>query len=303
MTDDARTGIPRPVSRETIGLVMGLVGVTIFGGTLPATRVALAAFSPAFVTFGRAALAASLAAIVLVVLKRRFPRKDLKKLAFAGLMLVVGFPLLSSIAMRTVPAAHGGVVLGLLPLMTSIFATLFAGERPSPMFWVCGLVGAALVVAFALRDGHMALSSGDVALFLASLAASAGYVVSGVLARGMPGWEVICWALVIVAPLSFAGAAVSAPVEWPGLENPAWLGFFYLGVGSMFLGFFAWNLGLGIGGIARVSQVQLLQTFVTLAIASIVLGETITGETLAFAVAVVAVVALGRRARIEKRRQ
>lgn len=303
MSDYRLPGKPLPVSRETAGILIGLVGVIIFGGTLPATRIALGAFSPAFITFGRAALAASLAAAVLLAMRRRFPREDAMGLAFAALMLVVGFPLLSSVAMQTVPAAHGGVVLGILPLMTSVFATLFAGERPSPLFWLCGVIGAALVIAFAMRDRHMTLSFGDVALFLACLAASAGYVMSGVLSRRMPGWEVISWALVMAAPISFVGGFLSAPDLWPTPSDNAWLGFVYLGAGSMFLGFFAWNIGLGLGGIARVSQVQLLQTFVTLTLAAVVLGETITAETLVFAIAVVSVVAFGRRARIGTRKR
>lgn len=303
MTRSASEHKPHGLSRETMGLLVGFVGVVIFGGTLPATRVALGGFGPGFITFGRAALAALLAAIVLIVLRRPFPRRDAPKLAFAGLMLVVGFPLLSSMAMRTVPAAHGGVVLGILPMATSLFAAMFAGERPSIWFWLCGLAGTALVVVFALRDGGMTLSHGDVALFLACLAASLGYVVSGMLSRRMPGWEVICWALVISAPFTVVGAMLSAPPQWPAWGDPSWFGFLYLGIGSMFLGFFAWNIGLGMGGIARVSQVQLLQTFVTLAIAALLLGEPITAETLSFALAVVVIVALGRRARVAGHRR
>ncbi len=303
MTEAATTARTHAVSRETLGLLVGFVGVVIFGGTLPATRVALGGFSPGFITFGRAVLAASLAAIVLIALRRKFPRRDAPRLALAGLMLVVGFPLLSSIGMRTVPAAHGGVVLGILPLATSIFAMLFAGERPSIWFWLCGIAGAALVVIFAVRDGGMTLSHGDVALLMACLAASLGYVVSGILSRHMPGWEVICWALIISTPFTLVGAILTAPVQWPEWGDPAWLGFIYLGVGSMFLGFFAWNIGLGIGGIARVSQVQLLQLFVTLAIAALILREPISGETIMFAIAVVAIVALGRRARVASHRR
>lgn len=288
--------------RETLGLVSGFIGVVIFGGTLPATRLALDGFSPAFITFGRGALAALLAAIALAVLRRPLPGREMPKLLLAGLMLVFGFPLLSSVGLQTVPAAHGGVVLGILPMTTSIFAALFGGERPSPLFWLCGLSGAVLVVTFAMRDGAgMTLTFGDMALFLACVAASTGYVASGVLSRRMPGWEVICWALVLTAPVSVVGALLSAPAEWPAWQDPALWGFAYLAGGSMFLGFFFWNVGLGLGGIARVSQVQLLQTFVTLAIAATLLGEHISAETLTFALAVVVVVALARRARVSRR--
>lgn len=288
------------VSRETAGLALGLLGVIIFGGTLPATRVALTAFSPLFVTFGRAAVASAAAMALLLVLRKSRPRADLGALFVAGLLLVFGFPVFSSIAMQTVPAAHGGVVLGILPLATSIFAALIGGERPSPLFWVCGVAGAALVVAFAMRDGGgMTLSHGDVFLFLACLAASLGYVIAGKLSRYMPGWEVICWALVLTAPISIPGALLTAS----GFAAPsphAIAAFLYLSFGSMFLGFFAWNMGLAMGGIARVSQVQLLQAFVTLAISSVILGETVTGETLLFAFGVMIVVMIGRQARVSR---
>lgn len=286
------------ISRETAGLALGLLGVVIFGGTLPATRLALGVFDPWFITFGRAAIASIAAAILLGALRRPFPRADLTPLLIAGLLLGFGFPVMSSIAMQTVPAAHGGVVLGILPLATSIFAALLGGERPSPLFWMCGVAGAALVVLFAMRDGDMTLSSGDIWLFLAGIAASLGYVVSGKLSRKMPGWEVISWALILTAPVSLPGALWSWQPGFSSAGSAEIAAFLYLSLGSMFLGFFAWNVGLAMGGIARVSQVQLLQSFVTLAISAALLGEIVTGETLIFALLVMVVVAIGRTARI-----
>lgn len=286
----------RLISRESAGLLLGLLGVVIFGGTLPATRVALTEFSPWFITFGRAALASAAAGALLLALRRPFPAKDAGPLFLAGVLLVFGFPIFSSIAMQTVPASHGGVVLGILPLTTSIFAALIGGERPSPLFWICGVVGAGLVVAFAMRDGGMTLTAGDLFLFVAAVAASFGYVVSGKLSRHMPGWEVICWALLLTAPLSVPAAALTYRPDIS--DSAAWAAFFYLSLGSMFLGFFAWNIGLGMGGIARVSQVQLLQSFVTLAISAFLLGEHVTPATILFALAVMATVVVGRRARI-----
>jgi drug/metabolite transporter (DMT)-like permease len=297
MLQTASPGQPT-VLRENAGLAIGLLGVVIFGGTLPATRVALGAFDPLFITFGRAALASAAAAAILILLRRRFPRGDLGALLLAGVLLVFAFPLLSSLAMQTVPAAHGAVVLGILPLATSIFSALLTGERPSILFWICGVAGAALVVAFAMRDGGMQISSGDIWLFLAAILVSLGYVISGRLSRRMPGWEVICWALIVTSPVSLVGTVFA----WgPGFSNaaaPEAVAFLYLGLGSMFLGFFAWNVGLAMGGIARVSQVQLLQAFVTIAISALLLGETVTGETLAFALAVMVTVMVGRWARV-----
>lgn len=287
------------IGRETIGLMLGGIGVMIFGGTLPATRIALGTFSPWFITHGRATVAMTCAALILLVLRRRFPRRHAPALLAAGLLLAVGFPGFSSIAMQTVPAAHGGVVLGLMPLTTSIFAAVLAGERPSPLFWICGIVGAALVVTFATRDSGMSLSSGDLWLFAAILSSSLGYVISGQLSRVMPGWEVICWALVMNAPITIAGAIWTWSPGFASAGGAELAAFAYLSLCSMFLGFFAWNVGLAIGGIARVSQVQLLQPFVTIAISAALIGEHISLETLAFAALVVGVVAVGRKARVE----
>ena len=299
---DARNTIQTgsTVSRETIGLALGTLGVVLFGGTLPATRVALTPFSPWFVTHGRAAMASLAAALLLLILRKRFPKSDAPALFLAGLLLVFGFPIFSSIALQTVPASHGGVVLGVLPLTTSIFAAIIGGERPSALFWVCGVAGAALVVTFAISDNGMQLSSGDLFLFLAALSASLGYVVSGKLSRRMPGWEVICWSLILTAPISIPGALLSWHPEFSNASSAQTFSFFYLSFGSMFLGFFAWNVGLGMGGIARVSQVQLLQSFVTLAISAFLLGEHVGTHTLLFALGVIAIVALGRRARVSR---
>ena len=289
------------ISRETLGLLLGLTGVVLFGGTLPFTKLALTAFSPAFVSFGRAAIASIAAAAVLVAFRKRLQARHVAMLFLAGLLLVFGFPLMSTVAMQTVPAAHGAVVLAILPLTTSIFAALIGGERPSALFWLCGVAGAMLVVFFASRDSGMSLSCGDTWLFMAGVAASLGYVISGKVARHMPGWEVICWALVLTAPISIVGTAILFQSEYLQAPAPAVAGLAYLSFGSMFLGFFAWNVGLAMGGIARVSQVQLLQAFVTIAISAVMLGEVITTETVLFALAVMAIVAFGRKTRVARR--
>ncbi len=287
-------------SRDTIGLLLGLVGVAIFGGTLPATRVAVAVFSPSFVACGRAALASLAAGLLLLMLRKPFPRKDVPALFAAGVLLVFGFPICSSIAMQTVPASHGGVVLGILPLATSIFAALFMGERPSPLFWMFGVLGAFLVVAFAIGDNGMALTAGDLWLFAAAISASLGYVISGKLSQRMPGWEVICWSLVTTAPISVPVSIFIFDPAYRHASPAETAAFLYLSFFSMFLGFFAWNIGLGMGGIARVSQVQLLQSFFTLAFSAALLGETIGPRTAIFALLVVGVVVLGRRARVSR---
>jgi drug/metabolite transporter (DMT)-like permease len=289
------------VQRETLGLMLGFLGVVIFGGTLPSTRLAVADLAPWFVTMGRAAVAGLMALAVLLFLRRPLPQKAQRRdFAIVALCLVIGFPGFAGLAMQTVPASHGGIVLGILPLATALCAAIFAGERPSPGYWICGVIGAALVVGFALRDSGMQLVLGDIYLFLAVVVCSVGYAFSGRLSRQMPGWEVISWALVLALPVTVMASLWLMPADLSSVRLSAWLGFGYAAVMSMYLGFFAWNAGLALGGVARVSQVQLLQTFVTLAIAAVVLDEVIDLSTAAFAVAVVGVVLLGRLTAIKQ---
>ncbi|EFL90855.1 DMT family transporter [Ahrensia sp. R2A130] len=284
-----------------LAIVLGLTGVIIFAGTLPATRIGVEVFDPGFLTFARAAAAGILATATLLVMKRKFPFHHWTALTFAGVTLVFGFPGFMALAMVTVPSAHGGVVLGILPLTTAIFAALWAGERPSALFWICGIAGAVLVIIYTLRagGGKTGTEVGDLWLLLAAVTASAGYVVSGKLSAHLPGWEVICWALVLMLPASlFATWWLADPASFVAAETSHWLSFGYVSLFSMFLGFFAWNTGLRMGGLSRIGQLQLLQTFFTLAIAAALLGEAVTFETVLFAVAVLAMVLLGRRARI-----
>lgn len=288
-----KSGLPR----ESLGFLLGLVGVVIFAGTLPATRIALEGLSPWFITFGRAVLAATAATVGLVLARRRVLDADAGRIGLASLFLVFGFPAFANVALQTVPAAHGGVVLGILPLATAVFAAIFAGERMPPLFWFASLAGAALVVAFAVRGDAGGLARGDVWLFLAGLCASVGYVISGGLSRRMAGWIVISRALVLALPVSLAGSLLSWRPEFADAPFRAWAAFVYLGLGSMFAGFWFWNAGLALGGIARVGQVQLLQTFFTLGFAWALLGEPVGPDTILFAAGVSALVWLGRKAR------
>jgi drug/metabolite transporter (DMT)-like permease len=288
------------LSDITAGYLLGLTGVLIFAATLPMTRVALGGFDPILIACGRAALASLVAAAALVLTRRRFPKAQVAWLLLAGLMLVFGFPGFSSLAMQTVPAAHGGVVLGILPLLTAAFAAWIGGERPGPAFWALSILGAGLVIAFTLLASDVTPGIGDVWLLLAAITAACGYTVSGRLSRGLPGWEVIAWALVLTAPLSITVTLLAAPT---GLHDPTgreWAAFLYLALGSMFGGFIFWNAGLARGGIARVGQVQLLQTFATLAISALMLGEHITPAMIGFACAVGVVVWAGRKARVAR---
>jgi drug/metabolite transporter (DMT)-like permease len=287
-------------SRKEFGLLLGFVGMCLFAGTLPATRVALSGFEPVFLTAARGALAGVTGLVILVLTHKPFPaRSDWIDLMAGALCSVLAFPLLAAFAMKTVPAGHGGVVQGILPLATAAAAAIFAHERPSPGFWLASLVGAAVVLAFVLRrNGDGAVSAGDIFLIGTVVAGALGYTFSGRLAARMPGWEVISWQVVILLPiaglLTFflwpSGDSVISPVALAGLG--------YLGFFSQYAAFVVFNAAMAIGGIARAGQVMLLQPFVIVALAWLVNGEPITLETIAFAAAVVVTVLIGQKARV-----
>jgi drug/metabolite transporter (DMT)-like permease len=292
----------RDTARSRQALLLGLIGVVIFGGTLPATRVAVQELDPIFVAAGRSVLAAFLAAAALYLAKSQPPRRqEWPRLALFAACSIVAFPLLMTIAMRYAPASHGAVVLAVMPLLTAMAGVLVAGERPSLGFWACGVAGTAAAFTYAMLSGA---GSGDVQwpdllLAAAALAGSMAYALGGELARRIGGWEVISWALVFASPLMLALVLMAAPINWSA-SAAAWAGFLYVSVFSQFLGFFAWNKGLAMGGIARISQMQLLQPFVSLAAAWALLGEHIGWLEIVFATLVVALVALGWRMRIAR---
>lgn len=288
-------------TNRSLGLILGLIGVVMFGGSLPATRVAVAYLDPWFVTAARAAIGGILAAGALAVRRPRLPRDHLGRLALISLCLVIGFPAMMAIASVTVPAAHGSVILGLLPLATTVAAVPLAGERPSLFFWILSLVGAGLVATFALRDGNIAVATGDIFLALAVTLTGIGYTLSGVMSRTTPGWQVIAWALVISLPLAIVATIVLWPANAAAAPWSAWIGLVYVGAISQFIGYAFWNMALAMGGVARVGQLQLVQPFVSMGLAALFLAEPVTGEMIGFALAVVAVVALGRRAAVRSR--
>jgi drug/metabolite transporter (DMT)-like permease len=291
----SRTGLSR---QETIGLLLGFIGVVIFGGTLPFTRIAVAALDPWFVTAGRAALAGVLAAALLLVLRRRIPRGPaMIRLVIVSICLVGGFPIGTGLAMVTVEASRGGVILGVLPLATAVVGVLVSGERPPLKFWLAAVLGAAIVVAFTLRDGVSGVSVGDAFLVLAIVSAATGYAFSGKLAQQMPGWEVISWALVVSLPVTLPFTLLLWPADAASVPAASWWAFVYVAIMSQYLAFFAWNAGLALGGVARVSQVQLLQVFVTLGIAAVLNREQVDLVTWAVAALVVVIVLVGARAR------
>lgn len=286
---------------ENLGYLLGLLAVVAFAVTLPATRVAVRALDPVFVGLGRAVGAAVLAGAFLLLTRQRLPsREQLKSLAVVAGGVVVGFPLLSAWAMRHVDASHGGVVLGILPLATAATAALFSGERPSARFWVCAFIGSALVAGYSLTQSRGVLALADVALVGAVISAAIGYAEGARLSRTLGGLQVISWALVLSAPVLIVPVLLAAPAT---LDLPAqsWAGFVYVMVISQFLAFIPWYRGLALGGIARVGQTQLLQPFLTILAAALLLGEPGDSVTWMVAALVVAVVAIGRTAPVAHR--
>ncbi|WP_334189113.1 DMT family transporter [Noviherbaspirillum sp.] len=289
------------MNQETKGMWLGLIGVAIFSLTLPFTRIAVAELNPVLVALGRAVVAAVGSALLLWWVDAPRPTgAQWKALAITSLGVVVGFPVFSSVAMHYVPASHGAIVIGILPLATALFGALRFGERPSTGFWVAALAGSGIVIGFAFWQGGGGLHVADLALFAAVVAAAMGYAEGGRLSQSMGGQQVISWALVLSMPVLLP---VTIWLGWTygiSASPQAWVGFAYVSLFSMFIGFFFWYKGLALGGIARVGQVQLLQPFLTLAGAAVILGEALDTAHFLFAMAVIAVVAVGRRAGIQR---
>jgi drug/metabolite transporter (DMT)-like permease len=278
------------------GILLGLVGVTAFSLTLPATRIAVAWLDPVFIGLGRAIVAAMLAAAALIATRSRWPPLALwPRLGVVAAGVVVGFPVFSAWALRYVPASHGAVVVGLLPLATALAAAWLAHERPSRRFWICAIVGSAVVAGYAAWKGGGVLHLADLLLLAAVASAAVGYAEGARLARLIGGWQVISWALVLSAPILAVPTWWSVDARLALAPWPAWAAFAYVAVVSMYLGFFAWYRALALGGIAAVAQLQLLQPFLTIVASALLLGETLDAATFLAAALVIGSIAVGRR--------
>ena len=285
-------------THETKGMLLGFVGVLLFSLTLPFTRIAVAELSPYFVTFGRSSLGGICAVLLFIFTRPKLPTpSQLLRLSIMALGVVYGFPLFVSLAMTTLPSAHGGIVLGVLPLVTAVVGALRFNERPSLAFWITAILGSLLVVTYAYFNGSGGLASEDWLLFFAVLSAAVGYSEGGKLSEEMSSVDVISWALVLTLPINLFLAYQYLDFEISAVSTPALVSFIYVGVISMYVGFFFWYRGIALGGLARVGQVQLLQPFLTLFGAYLLLDEAITAMNVAFAVGVFAVVVLGKRTR------
>ena len=287
------------------GLGWGLLGVAAFSLTLPVTRIAVqdGGLTPLFVGSARAVIAALLAAAALALTRQHFPqRRQWARLALVAGGVVLGFPLLTSFALTTAPASHGAVVIGLLPAVTAVAAVLRGHERPPLFFWIMAGAGAAAVVVFAaLHGGGLGgLHWSDLLLFGAVAVAAVGYAEGGLLARELGAWQTVSWALVLAAPLMLVLTGVAVVRQPPSGSAGEWMALAYLGVVSMFLGFFAWYRGLAIGPMAQVSQIQLVQPVLTICWAALLIGEQLTWPTVLGGAAVIVCAAVSVRVRLRR---
>jgi len=280
------------MNKSTLGWVNGFVGMVIFSGSLPATRVAVADFDPLFLTSIRATIPAILGLAFLIILGEKRPgRSELLPLFIVALGVVVGFPLLTALALEHITAAYSVVFIGLLPLTTAIFAVLRAGERPRAAFWLFSCLGASLVAGFALTQGVNTSLLGNAYMVAAIIVCGLGYAEGAKLSRTLGGWQVISWALILSLPAMAPLSYYSMPDTFADVGQAAWIGLVYVSLFSMLIGFVFWYRGLAQGGIAAVGQLQLLQPFFGLTLAATLLNETVSWAMLGVTVAVVVCVA------------
>ncbi|MFY0801928.1 DMT family transporter [Peribacillus frigoritolerans] len=290
------------VTREKLGLLLGLAGVICFSLTLPATSISVEYFGTTVVGLGRTVVAAILVAVVLIVRKEQLPSPNqFKSLLIVAVGAVLGFPLLTSWAMESLPVSHGAVEVALLPLATAGFAMFRAGEIPSIKFWVSSIIGSLAVIMYALHLGFGQLQLADLALLAAVIILGLSYAEGGKLAKELGSWQVIAWAIMIGAPFFIIPVGLNLTTEMLHAPIQAWVSLIYLAVVSQFLAYVAWYSGMAMGGIARVSQIQYLQPFLMILFATVFLDESITSFTLVTAMIVVFSVILGKNAPVTKK--
>ncbi|QWD64044.1 DMT family transporter [Polynucleobacter sp. MWH-UH2A] len=289
------------MNQESKGMLIGFIGILIFSLTLPVSKIAVLSFDPYFIAFGRAFLAGLVALAYLIYKADPLPQKsDWIKFIVIALGVVFGFPIFTTVAMKEGSSSHGAVILGMMPLATTVIGVIRFKERPSIGFWLVSLLGAALVVVYALLKSSGSFTYIDGLLVAGGICACIGYVEGGELSRRMNPRAVISWALVVSLPINAIVAYyLFAPDYW-GAGSFAWTSFIYLSLFPMFLGFFFWYEGLAVGGIARVSQVQLIQPFCTLVAASVLLGDHLTMMNMVFAFLVVSTVILSKRMLVKR---
>ncbi|WP_213066372.1 DMT family transporter [Acinetobacter oleivorans] len=285
------------MNRFMNGWVNGFIGVAIFAGSLPATRVAVMGFEPGFLTAARAAIAGVLGLILILVLKQKKPAKqDWWPLAIVAVGVVIGFPLFTALALQYMNAAHSIVFVSLLPLATAIFAVLRGGEKPNQFFWIFAVLGSAVVFAYMFFiSGDTSLGIGDFYMLMAIIFCGFGYAEGGVLSRKIGGWQVICWALILSLPFMLLLTIFYMPASFQSVSPSALVGLIYVSLFSMLIGFFFWYKGLAQGGIAAISQLQLLQPLMGLGIAAVLLHEHVSWSMLVVTAATILCVAAAKK--------
>ena len=282
-------------------MLIGFIGILVFSLTLPVSKITVVSFNPYFIAFGRAALAGLVALTYLSYKQAPLPSKtDLAKFAVIALGVVFGFPIFTTVAMKEGSSSHGAVILGMMPLATTVIGVIRFKERPSIGFWIVSLLGAGLVMVYALLKSSGSFTYIDGLLVIGGICACVGYVEGGELSRKMNPRMVISWALVISLPINIVATYLTFSLTYWGADVIAWTSFVYLSIFPMYLGFFFWYEGLAIGGIARVSQVQLIQPFCTLLASSFLLGDHLTAMNLVFAFLVVSTVILSKRMLVKR---
>ena len=282
---------------QSSGLVLGAMGVIIFSLTMPMTKIAMAGdlLSPWFVWAGRAVLAAVAGIVYLVAIRAPMPvRAAWLPLAGATLGIVFGWPLLNTLALQTVSSSHAAVVNGILPLATAVIGAWLNRELLSRRFWWCAVAGTLLVCGYAWQRAYGELHAADALMLLGIALGGLGYASGAIATRHLTGPQAISWALILGLPVTVAISLSSAPTLPVAASASVWFSFIYLGLMSQWIGFFFWYKGLAMGGIARVSQVQLIQLFFTLAFAALLLKESIEPAMFVVAMLTVALIAVGR---------
>ena len=289
------------MNKETKGMLIGFIGILVFSLTLPVSKIAVLSFNPYFIAFGRACLAGLFALAYLLYKQAPLPSKtDLAKIIVIALGVVFGFPIFTTVAMKEGSSSHGAVILGMMPLATTVIGVIRFKERPSIGFWLVSMLGAGLVMVYALLKSSGSLSYIDGLLVLGGICACIGYVEGGELSRKMNPRAVISWALVISLPINIVATYFTFSATYWNADVISWTSFVYLSLFPMYLGFFFWYEGLAIGGIARVSQVQLIQPFCTLLAASFFLGDSLTAMNMVFAFLVISTVILSKKMLVKR---
>lgn len=288
------------MNKQNIGWINGLVGVLIFSGSLPATKIAVVSMHPEFLTASRAVIAA-LAGLLCLILCRQLDLKKInldvfKSLSIVAVGVVIGFPLFTALALEHIPSSRAIVFVGLLPCCTALFGVFRNAERPSLMFWCFSILGACMVVGFMkLNDDSHRIGLGDLYMLIAMLLCGLGYAEGSRIAQTLGSWQVICWALIVAFPMMFLIMIYEWPEDFGHLQSSSIWALLYVSLFSMLIGFFFWYKGLSLGGVAKVGQIQLIQPFFGLILSAVLLGEHISMVMIMTACAVCSCVVLAKR--------